>query len=187
MTTYVWQRVDNPGLDTCRLYRLANGWSLEGTAVFVEAGRACSFSYAVHADEHWVTKDASVEGRFGSADVWLRIRRSAAGLWRVGNETLPSLSACLDVDLGFTPATNLLAIRRLGLQVGQTADSPAAWLSLPSLTIRKLPQTYERVARDRYRYVAPTVGYEGTLTVARNGTVVTYPGLFESLVRRRAA
>ena len=185
MSTHVWQRIDRSGLDTCRLYRHPQGWSLQGTAVFVEAGRACSFFYAVLADEHWVTRSATVEGHLGSRDTQLRVRRSATGLWRVGNETLPSLSNCLDIDLGFTPATNLLAIRRLALRVGQTAESPAAWLSSPSMRLKELPQTYARIARDLYSYEAPTVGYKGKLTVARNGTVIT-PGLFESPIARFA-
>jgi hypothetical protein len=35
---------------------------------------------------------------------------------------------CLDIDLGFSPSTNLLPIRRLTLAVGEAATVRAAWL-----------------------------------------------------------
>ena len=54
------------------------------------------------------------------------------------------------------------------------------------MRLEELPQTYERIARDLYSYEASTVGYKGKLTVARNGMVITYPGLFESLIARLA-
>jgi hypothetical protein len=89
------------------------------------------------------------------------------------------VAGCLDVDLGFTPATNLFALRRLALKVGQHAEAPAAYLEFPSLRVTTLPQRYKRTGRTEYAYEAPTVGYSGTLRVSSLGAVVQYPGLFE--------
>jgi uncharacterized protein len=72
----------------------------------------------------------------------------------------------MDIDLGFTPATNLLAVRRLRLNVGEQAEAPAAWLALPSLKLSVLPQKYLRSAKLEHDYEAPSVGYKGRLRVA---------------------
>jgi hypothetical protein len=80
----------------------------------------------------------------------------------------------------------MLAVRRLGLSIGESAEAPAAWLALPSRKLRVLPQFYLRVGRFEYAYEAPTVGYKGRLLVSRLGAVVRYPGLFESYAVRAA-
>ena len=47
--------------------------------------------------------------------------RSAAGVWTLDGAAVSGLEACVDLDLGFTPATNLLQIRRLALALGSIA------------------------------------------------------------------
>ena len=90
------------------------------------------------------------------------------------------MASCENIDLGFTPATNLLAIRRLNLSVGERGEAPAAWLASASMKLRVLPQSYTRVAKFEYDYEAPTLGYKGRLQVSKLGFVERYPGLFES-------
>jgi len=133
----------------------------------------------VIADERFRTKSATVVGYFGRKAVQARIQSEGPGRWRVDGRSDANLAGCLDVDLGFTPATNLLALRRLALRVGQRAEAPAAYLEFPGLRFTRLPQRYERVGRAEYSYEAPTVGYAGILKVSSLGAVVQYPGLFE--------
>ncbi len=47
------------------------------------------------------------------------------GRWRVNGVMNADVTGCIDVDLSFTPATNLFTLRRLGLKVGEHADAPA--------------------------------------------------------------
>jgi hypothetical protein len=47
------------------------------------------------------------------------------------------------MDLGFTPATNLLQLRRPALEPGQAAAAPAAWLDVSAGTLEELTQRYE--------------------------------------------
>lgn len=110
----------------------------------------------------------------------------AGNHWKVGGKALNGIAGCVDVDLGFTPATNLIALRRLSLKIGQRAEAPAAYLSFPRMRFVKLPQTYRRIGRTEYEYEAPTVGYAGTLQVSASGAVVHYPGLFEMLASGKA-
>lgn len=133
VATVFWRRLDQPGHDCCRVFRLSGGWKLRGMAVFSESGQPCNFAYEVSVDSHWITRSARLTGFRGKSEIDMRIRRTKDGSWRVGTEILHAVANCMDIDLGFTPATNLLAIRRLNLGIGEQAEAPAAWLALPSL------------------------------------------------------
>lgn len=179
VAAFFWRRLDQPGHDCCRLFRLAGGWKLRGMAVFSESGQPCNFAYEVLVDLHWKTRSARLTGFCGKKEIDMRIRRTADGNWRVGTEMQHAVADCIDIDLGFTPATNMLAIRRLNLSIGESAEAPAAWLALPSLTLKVLPQTYLRSAELEYEYEAPSVGYKERLQVSKLGAVERYPRLFE--------
>ena len=73
------------------------------------------------------------------------------GRWSRDAAPLPGVEGALDVDLGFTPATNTLPIRRLALAVGETRPVRSAWLRFPGLRLEPLEQTYTREAGDVYR------------------------------------
>ncbi len=177
---FFWRKLDHPGHDSCRLFKLSNGWRLSGAAVFWEEGHPCHFHYEVLTDATWRTRRASVAGYLGNRAIDLRIT-AAGGHWKVDGEAQNRIAGCVDVDLGFTPATNLIALRRLSLKVGQRAEAPAAYLSFPRMRFVKLPQTYHRISRAEYEYESPTHGYAGTLQVSSSGAIDHYPGLFERL------
>ncbi len=82
--------------------------------------------------------------------------------------------------LGFTPATNLLPIRRLGLAPGQSAEVRAAWLSFPALTLELLEQVYRRTSEATYAYASDGGRFTAELSVSGDGFVTRYPGLWEA-------
>jgi hypothetical protein len=89
------------------------------------------------------------------------------------------LESCVDLDYGFTPATNLIQLRRSSLAVGAAADLPAAWLDVAAGTLQVLPQRYERRGEASYWYESPTFSYAALLEVTNDGFVRRYPGLWE--------
>jgi hypothetical protein len=178
IAAFFWRKLDHPGHDSCRLFRLSDGWRLSGSAVFWD-GRPCHFQYEVVTDAAWRTRRASVAGFLGNKAIDVHISSAGSGNWRIAGKPQNNIAGCIDVDLGFTPATNLTVLRRLSLKVGQRAEAPAAYLEFPRMRFVRLPQTYFRVGRTEYAYKAPTVGYSGTLHVTPSGVVTRYPGLFE--------
>jgi hypothetical protein len=179
MWAFAWRRLDREGLDSCCLIQMSNGWRLAGVAVFIEPPSICHLQYEVLADATFRTRHGRVAGYVGRTAIEMRCDVSRAGRWGINGRLDPSLAGCVDVDSGFTPATNLLAIRSLALKTGESATCPAALFSLPSGRFCVLPQRYERIGPREYRYEAPTFAYAGTLRVSPLGTVVSYPGLFE--------
>ena len=179
VAAFLWRRLDEPGHDACGLWRLPGGWRLSGAAAFREAGLACQLRYEVIADRAWRTRRASVSGTAGRRVVDVRIECTGRRGWRLGGAALPRLAGCVDVDLGFTPATNLLPIRRLALKVGERAEAPAAYLEFPRLRLIALPQIYRRLSPTRYAYESPSHDYSAALEVTPIGAIADYPGVFE--------
>ena len=182
---FLWRKVNHSGHDSCRLFQLANGWRLTGTAIFWDNSKSCHLAYDVAVDVDWKTRHAKVSGYIGKKVFDLHITSAGAARWQLNGVLIRSVTGCVDVDLGFTPATNLTAIRRLALKVGQRAEAPAAYLQFPEMRLVKLPQSYFRISRTEYEYEAPTVNYSGTLHVLPNGAVSQYPGLFELMAAGR--
>lgn len=173
-----WRRLDVPGTDECRLDPGGQGWRLTGVAEFGAPPDAARLRYRVDANAAWETLYAEVEGQVGSRPLHLVVQRSASGDWTVNGRPAPALRGLVDVDLGFTPATNLFPLRRLALRPGESADAAAAWLDDETWRFRPLPQRYERRAVHGYWYESPAAGYAGLLTVTDDGFVREYPGLW---------
>ncbi|BDP42129.1 transcriptional regulator [Deinococcus aetherius] len=110
----------------------------------------------------------------------LQLRRSWDGGWSDDHgRPLPELTGCTDVDIQATPFTNTLPLRRLNLPVGAGAVVLAAWVGVPELGVRAVPQRYTRLAEHTYRYENLESGYAVEITVDAQGLVTRYPGAFE--------
>jgi uncharacterized protein len=175
----LWRRVDLPGHDACVLHTSDAGHCLTGTAVFGLEGRPCQLSYQVECEADWRSRAARISGWFGSDKVEMTITALPDGRWLFNGSEIAAVAGCVDVDLGFTPATNLFQIRRLALGIGEEADAPAAWINFPNLTLERLEHRYHRISPGEYDYEAPDVGYAAILRVNETGFVTHYPGLWE--------
>lgn len=173
----LWRRLDVPGHDSCRLVASATGWRLRGTAVFRHEAGPAQLRYEVRAGRDWRTREGRVEGWVGLRPVRVRVRRLASG-WEVNGAAVGRGGECVDLDFGFTPATNVLPLRRVALEVGQAASVPVAWLDVPSATLDVLAQRYERRTAASYWYEAPRFQYAALLEVSPAGFALRYPGLW---------
>ena len=177
----LWRRLDGPGHDACRLEEADEGWRLDGAAVFRHRDVPAKLVYEVTCDPAWRTRSGRVEGWLGGDPVRICITRTAGGEWRAGDALASLPPDLVDLDLGFTPATNLLPLRRLALATGAGADAPAAWLDVETGRLEALVQRYERRSETGYRYESPGVGYAALLDVGPLGFVRRYPGLWEAV------
>jgi hypothetical protein len=178
VTTVVWERLDVPGHDACRLEARDDGWALRGTAVFVAPAGSARVDYCVACGRDWRCRVGRVRGWIAHRAWDLAVTRSKTGEWRVNTQSVGSLGGCLDLDFGFTPATNVLHLRREHLRVGDAADLPVAWLDLPAASLARLPQRYHRRTDTTYWYESPTAKYAAMLEMAASGFAAEYPGLW---------
>lgn len=177
--TVLWRRLDSPGHDSCCLWKSSDGWQLSGTAIFLFDQKPCLLSYEVNTDTNWKTCAANISGHIGKSIIALTIARTPNNNWSINDIEVQAAADCIDLDLGFTPATNLIAIRRLSLATGARSPAPAAWLEFPDFTLKQLEQQYHRISYDRYEYTAPDVDYADVLEVNDYGAIVRYPQLWE--------
>ena len=148
--------------------------------MLVESGQPCRLDYEITCDLNWVTRRCSVGGYIGATTIALDVSRNDTGEWTVGGAPAMTLGGCDDVDLGFSPATNLLPIRRLGLAVGARAAVRAAWIRFPDLTTEVLQQVYTRLTVDHYLYESAGGTFRRELIVDEVGFVLDYPDLWRS-------
>ena len=95
--------------------------------------------------------------------------------------TRADLGDALDCDLGLSPLTNVMPIRRDDLHARPgSSEIAVAWISVPELTVH--------AARQRYTHVRPGVvrfqsldgefaGFEAELELDRDGLATLYPDL----------
>lgn len=175
MTTrrVTWRRSDEVEADEhCTLTRRDTGLALVGTILGAEAGVPFRIEYRVLADASGHTTAVHVRDLRGFEQRALALERDAKGNWRVDGRPERALRGCTDVDLGCSPSTNTLPIRRLGLRDGASKTIQAAWVQFPSLTVTKTPQAYTRLDEFTYRYASGT--FEAELTVDEEGLVASY-------------
>ena len=178
--TILWRRLDLPGHEIAAIAPSADGWRLDGVAILVESGRPCRIEYDIRCDARWVTRHCVIRGYVGERSVSLDVQRGPTGVWSVGGVEVPALQGCDDIDLGFSPATNLLPIRRLALPVGAQSIVRAAWIRFPEFTAEVLVQTYAHVSADHYVYESAGGAFRRELEVDEFGCVLDYPGLWRA-------
>lgn len=173
--TIFWRRLDHPGHEAARLWFDELSWHLAGTAVFSHEQKPCSLQYHLICDANWNTRSAQVSGWLGDEAIELLLSVNADQYWRLNDREVPDVAGCFDIDLNFSPSTNLLPIRRLDLAIGQSAAVKAAWLRFPGFTLEPLEQTYHRLDVATYRYESAGGRFIRELTVNEAGFVTTYP------------
>lgn len=195
----LWSGLDEWRAEVAEIALSADGVRARGTQLGGEPlpGRPYRLDYRVEAAAGFVTRrlDVTVTG-----EGWTRalaLTRAADGAWAcaradgdaalagtAAEETRPDLDGALDCDLGRSPLTNLMPVRRHGLlRPGGPAEILAAWVDVPELTVHASRQRYEhvRAAGDgavvRYTDLGANEGFTADLLVGADGLVVEYPGL----------
>jgi uncharacterized protein len=137
-----------------------DGYRLRGIAVLPLGELPCHIEYAVAVDRQWRPGQAraTITTPSGTREIVLRSRHGAG--WEVNGELMSHLDGCPDIDFGWTPATNTVPIRRLGLDTGGTASITAAWVRFPELDVVASEQQYRRLAIDRWQYTSGEYDYQ---------------------------
>jgi len=176
----LWRGVFFAGHESCRLFFTGSEWRLEGTAVFAQEQRPCRLNYQIVCDKAWHTLFARVEGWLDKTLIDIQIKTAPDRRWWLNGAEQPDVMGCTDIDLNFSPSTNLLPIRRLGLGVGEAAEVHAAWLRFPSFKLERLLQQYRRLDEDVYRYESAGGQFVAELKVDPSGFVIDYPDLWQA-------
>ena len=150
---------------------------VEGTTAAVEDGEPYAVVYRIELDDRWRCRTARVSGQSASGVRTVDIEADGEGHWRVDSQAVPELDGCLDLDLESSSATNAFPVRRLGLEIGESADAPAAYVRELDLRVERLEQHYARIGDDRFAYDSPGFDFHCELVYDASGIVTDYPGI----------
>ncbi len=177
MTTrrVTWRRSDEIETDEHATLTIRDsGIALVGTVIGADAGIPVRVEYRVLTDAAGMTTAAHVRDLRGFEQRSLTLERTAKGVWSVNGTIDRKLKGCSDVDLGCSPSTNSLPIRRLRLGIGASQVVQAARVQFPELTVAKTAETYTRV--DEFTYRVERGGSDAELIVDDEGLVAGYAG-----------
>lgn len=130
-------------------------------------------------DARWHTQFGKVAGWVGNQLIDIELAVSSDQRWTLNGKECTEAAGCVDLDLNFSPSTNLLPIRRLNLAVGEEMEVRAAWLRFPSFKLEPLSQLYRRIDETSYRYESGGGSFVTELRVNAEGFVTNYPNLWE--------
>ncbi|GAB3642578.1 putative glycolipid-binding domain-containing protein [Spirosoma arcticum] len=175
--TAFWRRLDVPGHDAASVSQTARGYELFGQSVFLDSRGPAALRYVLALEPDWSTIEGHITGFIGERPVDAHIVRSPEG-WTL-NGTNYGMAGVVDLDLGFTPATNILQLKRTSLAVNEAAHFDVVWLEAGDEKLQRLPQEYRRISEFEYDYNSPTVDYHATIVLTPSGFAAVYPGLWE--------
>jgi uncharacterized protein len=170
-----WQGVDEWRAEAARIGLHPDGVEASGTQI----GAGYRIDYELRARDGWRTQALTVTATTADGGRALRLARADAG-WTRDGEPVPGLEGARDCDLGLSPLTNLMPVRRHSLHEREgAAEIVAAWVSVPDLEVHASPQRYEHVRPGVVRYVdlGTHAGFTAELELDADGLVLHYPGL----------
>ena len=191
----LWRGIDEWRAEASSVELTSNGVRAAGTQ-FGTDPLPYRADYSLDATDGFVTRRFEVTTR-GTG--WSRravLEHDGFGAWEcaveaAGDVDLPApgveaetLAGALDCDLGFSPLTNFMPVRRHRLHEGPgVEDFVMAWVSVPSLEVFASAQRYEFVRQDddvrvvRFIDRGRFAGFTAELELDADGLVVFYPAL----------
>jgi len=195
---HVWTGTDAERWEVVQLELSDDGVQATGTQVGVDP-EPYRLDYDLDARTGFITRSLDVRVM---AERWSRrllLRHDGVGGWswdvqEQGTCELPApgaaaelageLTPARDCDLGLSPLTNLLPVRRHRLrQPGTRIDLVVVWVSVPDLALYPYRQRYEHVRSHdqgstvRFVDLGLTPGFVADLELDADGLVHSYPDL----------
>jgi uncharacterized protein len=175
----LWRWLQGAGLERFEFVRAGEEWIMRGTIVTLAGDAAAEAKYELACNHSFHTTRAQLSLREAQTERSLQIA-AENGRWYANGREDPKVKGAIDIDLGWSPVTNTLPIRRLKLEIGQASgEFHAAWVRFPELVLEPLPQEYFRVSERVYRYSSRGGAFNADLLVDEHGLVVNYQGFWE--------
>ena len=167
----LWQGLISPSMERFIIGAADSGFAMSGLILQAHEEAPYVARYMIRVDESWRTRSVEVDLEDGGRR-HVSLNADGQGHWVRDDQPLDDLDGCIDADLEWSPSTNTLPIRRLGLKVGESRTVGAAWIRFPSLQVQRIDQSYQRLGDQRYRYRSGN--FTADLAVDGDGLVLQY-------------
>jgi hypothetical protein len=179
----MWVSLDERIFEHVQVRGYAGGFTADGVVLRPGGGDGQRIRYRVEADRRWNVRRVTLSRMDDDGPPAVVLTSDGEGRWTDGaGQARPDLDGCRDVDIQASPFTNTLAIRRLGLAAGASAEIRAVYVAVPELAVRAFRQRYTLLqvgaAGATYRYESLESGFRADLPVDEDGLLLEYPGYF---------
>jgi uncharacterized protein len=175
----IWQGIDEWRAEAARVDLGPRGLGATGTQIGADPS-PYRLDYELEVGSGWITNRLSVRVTSAAGERGLLLEHDARGGWRLDGEPAPALVGALDCDLGLSPLTNLMPVRRHALHERDgVAEILVAWVSVPDLSLHASRQRYEHVRPGVVRFTDLGLheGFTAELELDADGLVLLYPEL----------
>jgi len=169
-----WAGLEQGSVERCAITAGDDG-AMVAAAIDFHPGMV---DYRVRIVRPWLFCELSVVDRRRQRAVRRHVVRDVEGHWYVDGRARPDLGGAHEIDLAISPLSNTLPIRRLGLEIGESAEIVTAYVGA-DLDVSTDPQRYTRIAERRYLYESLDSAFSREVTVDEHGLVLDYPSLFQ--------
>ena len=193
----IWRGLDEWRTEAAEIQLTEKGVEARGTQIGLDP-LPYRLNYRLEAPERFVTRSLEIEV---NGDGWRReldLTHDGEGSWQChgaesgrAQKDLPApggdttgLENALDCDLGLSPLTNFMPIRRHGLHRGPgEVGFVMAWVSVPDLALHVSAQRYEHLRMEgagaivRFTDEGMFKGFTSELELDEDGLVRVYPEL----------
>lgn len=164
----VWVRQDESGNDACRFADAEGGYLIDGSST---DAKGSILTYRIRAREDGTTRRARI-----GAKSRIFVSRAPDNTWLLNGTPATAVEEAEDIDLGFTPATLTLPIRRLKLSIGDDAEIMVARLDLENDRLTPLNLVLRRTADKEYECLNADTGKTSHLVVDGHGIIQRFTG-----------
>ena len=154
-------------------------WENEAWTASGHVGRE-NVQYVMRLSPTWHVRQFLLFRDLDEPDLWLAT--DGHNRWgEVNGAHRPELDGCVDVELACSPFPVTLPIRRLPLEVGDSAEMPVATIDVETLAVDVATRRYERVGERRWRVTDGSGGDSTEFDVDEHGIAIDQPGRFRRL------
>ncbi|MFJ8090698.1 putative glycolipid-binding domain-containing protein [Lysinibacillus sp. NPDC095746] len=179
----VWENEERFGCEHLSIIKEEENFSARGTIIYVEGdeSNAHIVEYKVDLDANWFTKKLTIMVDEHNS---LKLTSDGKGNWFENDgQVIDKLKGAIDIDISATPFSNSLPINRMNWVLNQEEHFEMVYISIPSLEVKKVPQSYKYLNNNgKLRYFKyRSYDYETIICVDEQGLVIDYPNLFRRI------
>lgn len=175
-----WRPTTQNGFESLFFDEEQDALYVDSVVLGTEAGEAFRLHYRLWLNHQWQVASFRI-GHLPYGTEY-RFFRDANNFWSradlLGDDD-GQWADCTDLDISCTPFTNTLPIRRLKLEIGESAEIQVLYVNCPQIQLEVLRQKYERLSELQYRFTSLETDFTAIITVDEDGFVTDYPELFE--------
>lgn len=173
-----WKPIAGVGLEHLELTQTKNGIQANSVVIGSKNQYDYRIHYSIEVDNQNKVRRVLIS-LLGYEEKTVSLTADGKGNWfDKDGKILSDLKNCYEIDISATPFTNTLAIRRLNLAKGESADLSVVYISVPDFTIQSVAQRYTCLNQDLYKYEGLFRKFEADLPLDEDGLMIDYPETF---------